>query len=187
MRCARGRSRLGRIQRGAGRLHRPRSDGTRGPVIVGAAGVLLAGVAALLAGKGVTRRFLADLDLTAAAAGTHRLVSALGVVGYLTLGVAYGIVGGLITAAATDHDPDKATGLDTALSELAGRPYGTGLLLAIAVGFACSGVLLPRRPAPPDVRRIRGYAGRVPVGSAVRSGKCCRIVRAVRPKESVFR
>ena len=110
-----------------------------GPVIVGAAGVVLAGVAALLAGKGITRRFLADLDLTAASTGTRGLVSALGVVGYLTLGVAYGIVGGLITAAAVGHEPEKATGLDTALSELAGQPYGTGVLLVIAVGFACFG------------------------------------------------
>lgn len=110
-----------------------------GPAIVGTAGVLLAGVAALLAGKGVTRRFLSDLDLTAASAGTRGLVSTLGLVGYLTLGVAYGIVGGLITSAAADHDPEKATGLDTALSELAGYPYGTGLLLVTAVGFACFG------------------------------------------------
>ena len=36
-------------------------------------------------------------------------------------------------------DPHKATGLDTALSELARHPYGSGLLLAIAVGFACFG------------------------------------------------
>jgi hypothetical protein len=110
-----------------------------GPVIVGVAGVVLAGVAALLAGKGITRRFLADLDLTAASTGTRGLLSALGLVGYLTLGVAYGMVGGLITAAAAQHDPEKATGLDTALSELAGHPYGTGLLLGIAVGFACFG------------------------------------------------
>jgi hypothetical protein len=110
-----------------------------GPAIVGTAGVLLAGVAALLAGKGVTRRFRADLDLTTASAGTRGLVTALGLVGYLTLGVAYGIVGALITSAAAGHDPEKATGLDTALSELARQPYGTGLLLVIAVGFACFG------------------------------------------------
>jgi len=110
-----------------------------GPAMVGTAGVVLAGIAALLAGKGLTRRFLADLDLRAASTGTRGLVGTLGLVGYLTLGVAYGIVGGLITAAAADHDPEKATGLDTALSGLAGHPYGTGLLLVIAVGFACFG------------------------------------------------
>ena len=49
-----------------------------GPVIVGTAGVLLVGVAALLAVKGLTRRFLDDLDLTAASTGTRRLVGALG-------------------------------------------------------------------------------------------------------------
>jgi hypothetical protein len=110
-----------------------------GPAIVGTAGVLLVGVAALLAVKGVTRRFLDDLDLSAASAGTRWLVGVLGLVGYLTLGVAYGIVGALITASAANHDPEKATGLDTAISELAEHQYGTALLLVIAVGFACFG------------------------------------------------
>jgi hypothetical protein len=110
-----------------------------GPVIVGTAGVLLVGVAALLAVKGLTRRFLDDLDLAAASTGTRRLVGALGTVGYLTLGLAYGIVGGLIVAAATEHDPEKATGLDTALAGLAEHSYGTGLLLVVAVGFVCFG------------------------------------------------
>jgi hypothetical protein len=110
-----------------------------GPVLVGTAGVLLVGVAALLAGKGLTRRFLDDLDLSAASIATRRLVGGLGQVGYLTLGLAYGIVGGLIVAAATEHDPEKATGLDTALGGLAEHPYGTGLLLVIALGFACFG------------------------------------------------
>ena len=99
-----------------------------GPAIVGTAGVLLAGVAALLAGKGVTRRFLSDLDLTAASAGTRGLVSTLGLVGYLTLGVAYGIVGGQITPAAPDHHTEKATRLDTPLSEHPRYPDGTPLL-----------------------------------------------------------
>jgi Domain of Unknown Function (DUF1206) len=109
-------------------------------VVLGRIGLIGYGVVnVLLAGKGLTRRFLADLDLGPASTGTRRLVGALGLVGYLTLGVAYGIVGGLITAAAADHDPEKATGLDTALSGLAGHPYGTGLLLVIAFGFACFG------------------------------------------------
>jgi uncharacterized membrane protein YidH (DUF202 family) len=110
-----------------------------GPVIVGAAGVLLVAVAALLAAKGLTRRFLDDLDLRRASAGTRAAVGGLGTVGYLTLGVAYGIVGGLIVAAAAEHDPEKATGLDTALGGLTEHRYGTGLLLVIALGFACFG------------------------------------------------
>jgi hypothetical protein len=110
-----------------------------GPVLVAIAGVLFAAVAALLAVKGLTRRFLEELDLRTASVGVRQLVGALGQVGYLTLGAGYGIVGGLVTAAAVRHDPEKATGLDTALADLAGRPYGTVLLLVIALGFACFG------------------------------------------------
>ena len=42
--------------------------------------------------------------------------------------------------AAIKHDPEKATGLDTALATLAEQPYGTILLLIVALGLAAFGV-----------------------------------------------
>jgi hypothetical protein len=110
-----------------------------GPALVAAAGVLLAAIATLLAIKGLTRRFLEDLDLAAATAGVRRLVGRLGQVGYVTLGAAYALVGVLVVVAAVRHDPEKATGLDSALAGLAEHRYGTVLLLVIALGFACFG------------------------------------------------
>jgi hypothetical protein len=109
-----------------------------GPALLVTAGVLLAALAGLLAIKGLTRRFLDDLDLRRA--GRLRAVTtALGQIGYLTLGGAYAAVGALVAVAGARHDPDKATGLDTALAGLAEHPYGTVLLLGIALGFGCFG------------------------------------------------
>jgi uncharacterized membrane protein YidH (DUF202 family) len=109
-----------------------------GPAILVAAGILLAALAVLLAGKGLTRRFADELDLRRA--GPLRAPTiALGQAGYLTLGGTYAVVGGLVAVAGVRHDPDKATGLDTALSSLAEHSYGTVLLLLIALGFACFG------------------------------------------------
>ena len=110
-----------------------------GPVWVALAGGAVAVVAGLLLRKGLTRRFLRDLDLAAATAETRRLVTGLGQVGHVTVGAAYGVVGALLVVAAVRHDPEKATGLDTALAGLAEHRYGTALLLVVAFGLACFG------------------------------------------------
>ena len=110
-----------------------------GQVLVAAAGLVVIGAAGYLAVKGVKRKFLRDLDLSMASPGTRRTTARLGQVGYIALGVAYGIVGALIVLAAVRHDPDKATGLDPALATLADQPYGMVLLLVVALGLACFG------------------------------------------------
>jgi hypothetical protein len=54
--------------------------------------------------------------------------------------VAFGIIGGLFVWAALTHDPHRSGGLDKALQRLRDAPFGTVLLVAIAVGFVCYGV-----------------------------------------------
>ena len=115
-------------------------DAPAGQVLVAAAGLVVVGVAGYLFVKGFKRKFLRDLDLMTASPGTRQLTTRLGQAGYIALGVAYSIVGVLIVTAAVQHDPDKATGLDTALATLADQPYGTALLLIVALGLACFGV-----------------------------------------------
>ena len=100
--------------------------------------MLLAALAVLLAVKGLTRRFLDELDLRRAGA-LRTPTTVLGQVGYVTLGGTYAVVGVLVGLAGARHDPEKATGLDTALSSLSEHAYGTALLLGIALGFACFG------------------------------------------------
>jgi hypothetical protein len=114
-------------------------DAPAGQVLVAVLGLAVIGAAVYLFVKGYKRRFLRDLDLMTASPGTRKLTTRLGQVGYIALGVAYSIVGALVVTAAVQHDPDKATGLDTALATLADQPYGTALLLVVALGLTCFG------------------------------------------------
>ena len=111
-----------------------------GQLLVVAVGVAVLGAAVYLVIKGATKKFLKDLNFAGASPSTRRLTERLGQVGYMAQGTGYGIVGLLIVVAALRHDPEQATGLDTALATLAEQPYGTALLLIVALGFACFGV-----------------------------------------------
>lgn len=114
-------------------------DAPAGQVLVVVAGLVVLGAAGYLIVKGVKQKFLRDLDLATASPGTRRTVGRLGQAGYTAVGVGYAIVGMLIVVAAVQHDPEKATGLDTALATLAAQPYGTALLLVVALGLAAFG------------------------------------------------
>jgi hypothetical protein len=115
-------------------------DAPAGQILVVLLGLAVVGAAGYLVHKGWKERFTRDLDFSGASPATRRTTVRLGKVGYVAQGVAYGIVGALIVTAAVQHDPDKATGLDTALATLADQPYGTALLLVVALGLACFGV-----------------------------------------------
>lgn len=118
----------------AGVLDRP-----AGQVLVVIAGLAVMGAAGYLISKGARKSFLKDLDLYKASPSVRTLTERLGQVGYIAQGIGYGIVGLLIVVAAVKHEPDQATGLDTALARLSEQPYGTALLLIVALGFACFG------------------------------------------------
>jgi hypothetical protein len=111
-----------------------------GQLLIAAAGLAVVGVSLYLVWRGVTKRFVEDLDLAGADRRARQLAVRLGQAGWTALGVAYGIVGLLLVAAAVTHDPKKATGTDTALKTLAAQPYGVALLLAVAAGLACFGL-----------------------------------------------
>ena len=50
------------------------------------------------------------------------------------------IVGVLFLYAAVTHDPDKSAGLDQALHKLLQQPFGSPVLVLVALGFACYGL-----------------------------------------------
>jgi len=85
--------------------------------------------------KGVKQSFTEDLDR-----GTPPAVRRLGTVGYCAKGIALAIIGGLFVWAAITYDPDKAGGMDAALSTIRGQPFGSVLLTIMAVGIACFGI-----------------------------------------------
>ena len=122
--------------------------------VVGAA-VIAVGISQIV--KGVKQKFVEDLD-----SGVTQLVRRLGTVGYCAKGVALVIIGGLFGYAALTYDPKKAGGLDAALSIIREQPFGTVLLVIMAVGFASFGVFCfvgPARRAT-EVRRPRARSAR---------------------------
>jgi hypothetical protein len=107
---------------------------------VGAVGVALIAVAGMLIHRGVRQKFVQDLDLSTASPTARTIAIRLGQVGYPAVGIAYGIIGLLIIKLAATYRPEKAVGLDAALTTLAARPYGAALLLLAAAGLACYGI-----------------------------------------------
>lgn len=107
-------------------------------VALAALGVLALGIG--LAVHGLRRSFEKRLRMAQMSRRVRRIATRLGQVGYLAKGVAYGIVGVLVGQAALSRDAARSRGLDGALHTLAGKAYGTVLLIVIAVGFAAFGV-----------------------------------------------
>ncbi|HZA03024.1 MAG TPA: DUF1206 domain-containing protein [Propionibacteriaceae bacterium] len=106
-----------------------------GRLLVGAVGVAVIAVGISQIVKGVKQKFTEDLD-----SGVGQFVRRLGTAGYCAKGVALAIIGGLFGYAALTYDPEKAGGLDAALSTVRSQPFGTVLLVVMALGIACFGV-----------------------------------------------
>ena len=118
--------------------------------LVGLAGLVLIGVGVYHVYKGVSRKFLKQIDLGSAPAGTRRLVEKMGLVGFPGKGVALGLVGGLLVHAAITFDPAKASGLDGALRTVLDAPFGRIMLTLVALGIAAFGVFCLIRARFPE-------------------------------------
>ena len=121
-----------------------------GQFLVGAAGLVLIGVGAYHVYKGVTKRFLKEIDTSEASPKATRLVTRLGQVGFPGKGVALAGVGALLVWAAVTFDPSKATGLDGALHSILELPFGRILLTLVALGIAAFGAYLFVRARYPE-------------------------------------
>jgi hypothetical protein len=106
-----------------------------GPWIVGAAGLVMIGVALYQAYKGVTQKFLDDSKTEEMSPGVRKWIARVGTVGHLARAVVFGLIGAFLVKAAIDYDPKKAVGLDGALAKLANQPYGSVLLGIVSVGL----------------------------------------------------
>lgn len=113
---------------------------TAGQWLVAAVGIVIIVVGVMQVKRGVTKSFTKDLrgDATSGTSGTA--VEKFGQVGYISKGIAVGVVGFLFVWAAWDHDPKKAGGLDTALQKILDQPFGPVLLGAIALGIIAFGL-----------------------------------------------
>jgi hypothetical protein len=107
--------------------------------------VALAGLAILSLGIGMVvygykKAFQKRLRTSQMSGRTRRTAVFLGRFGYIAKGVAFAIVGVLLAQVAITNDASKSRGLDEALRTLAAQPFGTLLLIVVAVGFAAFGV-----------------------------------------------
>lgn len=109
-----------------------------GPLILGLAGVVVAGIGAGFVVAGVRRSFRKKLALPSGAPG--RAIVALGVAGYAAKGVAVGIVGVLLIVAAVRVDPSAAGGLDGAITALVAMPAGPLLGVLVGAGLLAYGL-----------------------------------------------
>ncbi|SFS09309.1 protein of unknown function [Agrococcus baldri] len=104
--------------------------------VIGAAGLVIVGVGVAFVLRGLRRKFFEDV---APPRRFRRLVEALGMPGFVSKGVAIGIVGVLFVLAAVRHEPDDTGGLDGALQSLTTVPGGVIALVAIAIGLIVYG------------------------------------------------
>jgi hypothetical protein len=107
-----------------------------GAVLLVAAGLAIIGAGAFYVYRGVTRKFMEDLQDPGNA---RTAVEWVGTIGYAAKGVVLAVVGVLIILAAATGDPSKSSGLDGGLKTLGSQPYGVFLLAAIAAGLVCYG------------------------------------------------
>jgi Domain of Unknown Function (DUF1206) len=106
-----------------------------GRILVAAVGAAVIAVGISQIVKGVKQKFTEDLDHA-----VSQNVRRLGTAGYCAKGVALSIIGGLFGYAALTYDPERAGGLDAALATIRDQPFGTALLVVMAVGIASFGV-----------------------------------------------
>jgi hypothetical protein len=121
-------------------------DGTRGAtatvlgwpggrLLVALAGLAVIAVAGYLAVRGIRGTIREKLE-----PGVPQWQVRLGQAGDVARGIAFATLGVLLVVAAWQHDSSEAGGLDTALQELRSQPFGTVVVLAVAVGFAAWGL-----------------------------------------------
>jgi len=108
--------------------------------LVGLAGLVLAGIGIVLIWYGLSKEFRRHLMIEQMSPRIRKVSERFGMAGYAAKGVAYGIAGVLLVTAAVNYDPQKARGLDAALRTLAAQPFGTILLIVVALGIAAFGL-----------------------------------------------
>ena len=108
--------------------------------LVGAAGIVLAGVAVYQFIRGVARKFLDDSKTEEMQPVVKTWFTILGTIGHVARAIVFGMVAVFLIKAAYDYKANEAIGLDGALAKLYNGAYGSWLLGAVSVGlivFSC--------------------------------------------------
>lgn len=111
-----------------------------GRVAVIAFGVGLIVLGAVLAWRGVEKKFEEKLKTGEMTAWQRRWLPRLGIAGHVARGAIVSLIGVFFVQAAVEFDAQEAVGVDGALHKLAGQSYGSVALVFVAVGLACFGL-----------------------------------------------
>jgi len=111
-----------------------------GQWLVALAGVIVFAIGVGLLIYGAKRSFESKLNLASARRPVRQTVVRLGQVGLHRRGRGVAIVGALLFNAAISDQATRSRGLDGALRTLAGQPFGTALLVIVALGFIAFGI-----------------------------------------------
>ncbi len=122
----------------SGSLTRRVMEAPGGPVLIGAVGVIVIGVA-VRQGYHAQREGLGE-ELQQFGLGARRAVVLTGRVGHAGRALAYGLTGGFLVHSALTHDASEAGGLDTALEQVRDSSFGVPILLTVAAGFGAFGL-----------------------------------------------
>jgi hypothetical protein len=111
-----------------------------GQITVAVIGFTLVGIGLYVLYQAVSQSFEEHLRTDEMPPGGRRPMLLLGTVGYVARGVTFSLVGIGVFIAAVAFDAAKSVGVDGALKELAGQPYGRIMLVLVALGLFCFGL-----------------------------------------------
>lgn len=111
-----------------------------GQVLVALVGLGVLGYGARLVYRGLSESFMDKLKAKGRTGASGKAFVTFGKAGYVSKGLALFVVAGLFLWAAWTHDPKKSGGLDQALSQVLQQPFGSTMLIVLALGIACYGL-----------------------------------------------
>ncbi len=96
--------------------------------------------ALVLAYYGISGRFTKKLTPRGKQGSLGSAIIWSGRIGYVGKAIALGAIGALFLWSASTHNARKSGGLDQALHQLLREPFGSGIVVVVAIGIACFGV-----------------------------------------------
>ncbi len=106
-----------------------------GDVIVGIAGGALVAISLYQIYDAIRCRFMDDNKLGEMSEGERRVFAWLGRTGLTSRALVFALIGYFLIRTATEFDARRAIGVDGALAEVHGQPFGPWLLGLVAVGL----------------------------------------------------